>query len=71
MRCNSWIVTDRATGAAVLETWEPAVARAVNRERYRVRSAYRYLCDLNARALLCGCTTDGTICEAHAPKVRP
>lgn len=46
----SWIVTDSATGRAVLETFSPKVAAAINRDRYTVQEAGEYLAQLNARA---------------------
>lgn len=43
----SWIITDKATGRAVLETYSRTVASAVNLERYRVESALEYLYRIN------------------------
>lgn len=43
----SWIITDKATGQAVLETFNPKVATAINRERYLVQAAREYLETLN------------------------
>ena len=45
----SWVVTDKATGAAVLETWQASVAAKVNRDRYDVTPVMEYLQGLNAR----------------------
>lgn len=46
---NSWIVTERSTGKAVIELYDPLVVRNINRRLYRVQSAHRYLYDLNAK----------------------
>lgn len=46
--CNSWIIVDRASGEAVLETWSRAVAAAVNTDRYEVRTALDHLQRFNA-----------------------
>jgi hypothetical protein len=35
----SWIITETATGRAVLETWQASVAAKVNRDRYTVTPA--------------------------------
>lgn len=48
--CNSWIIVDRATGEAVLETWSRDVAARVNVDRYEVRTALVHLQRLNRRA---------------------
>jgi len=45
-RSNSWIITDRRTGAAVLETRQRSVAEKVNQKRYRVQTALVYLVGL-------------------------
>lgn len=45
--CSSWIVVDRRTGKAVLETFNPKIAKAVNQERYEVLTALQYLSDLS------------------------
>ena len=47
--CNSWIVTDRQTGVAVLETFERKTAEAVNQEKYEVWTALSYLQNLNRK----------------------
>ena len=41
--CGSWIIVDRRTGKAVLETFERKTAEAVNQERYDVLTALQYL----------------------------
>jgi hypothetical protein len=43
----SWIITDRATGRAVMETFNANTAARVNTDRYRVQEAGAYLVDLN------------------------
>ena len=45
--CNSWVVVDKQTGAAVLETYSEKIADAINRERYNVHTALEYLQNLN------------------------
>ena len=47
--CNSWVVVDKDTGAAVLETYSQKIADAINRERYSVHTALEYLQNLNAK----------------------
>lgn len=47
--CGSWVVVDRETGAAVLETFSRAVADRVNLARYEVLTALDYLARLNRR----------------------
>lgn len=46
--CNSWIVVDRDTGEAVLETWSRAVAAKIRTDRYEVRTALGHLQRFNA-----------------------
>lgn len=41
--CGSWIVVDRETGRAVLETFERRIAEAINQDRYEVLTALQYL----------------------------
>jgi len=48
MHNHSWIVTRKETGAAVLETFSPKVANAINRTKYNVETALDYLCRVNA-----------------------
>lgn len=50
MKTASWIIVSRATGKAVLETFNPRIAAAVNRARYDVLPVLEYLQNLN-RAL--------------------
>jgi len=47
-RSNSWIVVNRLTGEAVLETWSEKVTQAINTKKYQVMTAYDYLRNLNA-----------------------
>ena len=49
MKTASWIITEKATGRAVLETWQASVAAKVNRDLYDVTPALEYLQRLNAR----------------------
>jgi hypothetical protein len=48
IRSNSWIIVNRTTGEAVLETWSEKVTAAINTKKYQVMTAYDYLCNLNA-----------------------
>ena len=48
IRSNSWIVVNRQTGEAVLETFSEKVTQAINTKKYQVLTAYEYLCKLNA-----------------------
>ena len=43
----SWIITERATGKAVMETFSETTAQAVNLERFDVQEAGQYLAALN------------------------
>jgi hypothetical protein len=47
--CGSWIIVSRATGAAVLETFERRTAEAVNQRAYEVLTAAQWLGRLNRR----------------------
>jgi len=47
--CNSWIVTRKSDGVAVLETFERTVAEAINQEKYDVWTALSYLQNLNRK----------------------
>jgi hypothetical protein len=49
--CGSWVIVSRDTGAAVLETFSPAVASKVNLARYRVVTALQWLASLNGAPL--------------------
>ena len=44
---KSWIITRKATGEAVLETWNSKVAESINRDIYQVEDSYAYLCRFN------------------------
>jgi hypothetical protein len=48
IRSNSWIIVNRSTGEAVLETFSEKVTAAINTKKYQVMTAYDYLCNLNA-----------------------
>lgn len=45
--CGSWIVVSRATGEAVLETYERDTAERINQEAYEVLTAHQYLVRFN------------------------
>jgi len=49
MLTNSWIITEKATGKVIWETWNPKIAKLINRDKYRVQTAHEYLVELNAR----------------------
>lgn len=44
---RSWIVTSKATGEVVLETYQRSVAEKVNQDKYRVETALQYLARFN------------------------
>jgi hypothetical protein len=46
--CGSWMAIRLSDGAAVLETFSPAVARKVNRRAYHVATAAQWLGAFNA-----------------------
>ncbi len=46
---NSWIVVDKETGKAVMETFSETTAAAIRRDKFEVLTAYEYLCKLNAK----------------------
>ena len=48
MRSNSWVITRKDTGAGVVEIHNPALVIAINRDKYAVHAAHRYLYALNA-----------------------
>jgi hypothetical protein len=49
MKTASWIIVNRATGAAVFETFNENTAKAINETLYRAIPALEYLQQLNAR----------------------
>lgn len=50
MKTASWVVVDRKTGGAVLETFSASVAAKVNRAAYEVVPILEWLQRLNRRA---------------------
>lgn len=46
---SSWIIINKATGNAVLETFSQRYAEAVNTERYQVVPVLEYLQELNRK----------------------
>ena len=46
--CGSWVAVSRATGKAVMETFERRTAEAVNQDRYEVLTAGQWLRRVNA-----------------------
>jgi hypothetical protein len=49
IRANSWIIVNRQTGEAILETFSEKVTKAINTKKYQVLTAYDYLCNLNKK----------------------
>lgn len=50
----SWVVIERSTGAAVLETFNFELVQFVNLKRYRVATILEHLQSLNAqRVMVC------------------
>ena len=43
----SWIIVEKATGRAVLETWSQDLVNRVNLDKYRVLTAYEHLRNFN------------------------
>lgn len=48
MKIASWIIVNRATSAAVFETFNENTAKAINEKLYRTIPALEYLQQLNA-----------------------
>lgn len=46
-RPASWVICDRATGAAVLETYSPRLVACINTAKYRAVPVLEYLQALN------------------------
>lgn len=46
---NSWIIINRATGNAILETFSEKYAKSINAEKYEVLTAIEYLVQLNEK----------------------
>jgi len=49
MRTASWIIIEKATGKAVLETFNPKVMEAINTEKYEAIPVLQYLASLNQK----------------------
>ena len=47
MKTASWVIVNRATGAAVFETFNENTAKAINEKLYRAIPALEYLQQLN------------------------
>ena len=47
--CNSWVIVNRATGKAVLETRNRSVVIAVNEAAYEVLTALQWLVRINGK----------------------
>jgi len=52
MKTSSWIIVNRATGAAVFETFNENTAKAVNEKLYRTIPALEYLQQLNKSLII-------------------
>jgi len=48
MKTASWVIVNRATGAAVFETFNENTAKAINEKLYHAVPALEYLQQLNA-----------------------
>jgi hypothetical protein len=49
MKTASWIIVNKQTGEAVMETFNRATADAINRDKFNVLPALEYLQQLNRR----------------------
>lgn len=49
MQTASWVIVDKATGKALLETFSPRVAEAINTARYKAVPILEWLQSLNRR----------------------
>jgi len=49
MKSNSWIIVRKATGEVVMETFNPDIVKAINRQAYHVFTAYDWLVHYNAK----------------------
>ena len=47
----SWVIVRKATGEAVLETYDDRVAFAINKDKYRAVPILEYLVGINADIL--------------------
>ena len=47
MKAASWVIVDKQTGKAIIETFKRATADAINREKFNVLPALEYLQQLN------------------------
>ena len=47
MKTASWVIVDKQTGKAVMETFNRTTADAINREKFDVLPALEYLQKLN------------------------
>jgi hypothetical protein len=47
MKTASWVIVNRATGAAIFETFNEKTARAINAQLYRAVPILEYLQGLN------------------------
>lgn len=50
MKPASWIIREKASKKVIAETFSPALAEAVNTEKYEVIPILEYLQSLNERA---------------------
>lgn len=49
MVSDSWVIVDKATDEAVLETFSAKIAKAINTEKYNVVPILEYLQSLNRK----------------------
>jgi hypothetical protein len=52
MKTASWVIVNRATGAAVFETFNENTAKAINEKLYCAISALEYLQQLNKSLII-------------------
>ena len=46
---TSWVIIEKATGCAVMETYNQKTVNAVNRNKFEVIPILEYLCNFNAK----------------------
>jgi len=47
MKTHSWVIIEKSTGIAVLETYQEDIARKINLEKFKVVPILEYLRSLN------------------------
>jgi len=49
MKTASWVICDKSNGAAILETFSPAIVAKINTEKYQAIPILEYLVNLNRK----------------------